>query len=139
MIPAPVIAAFAPVVADYIRKNVIDTPITTTGGATAPPSTAAAPVASPTTEMLTGAVTDWLDHEKKKGSVRPRMMAASGATTIVSAVCYLVAAFAPMLGMSSLEHSAHAMEALLYVMGGGAAFYGYKHTVRSVDKSKGTA
>ena len=127
MLPATLLQIAAPIVAQKIADGF-------TGNTPPPPTEAATP---PDGDNI---LREIMDHEKSKASVRPAMMRASGNVTIASALCYIFAAFAPMFFDSiSLEHSTHAMEALLYVMGGGAGLYGYTHTVRSVEKAKGAA
>lgn len=147
MIPAPVLAAVAPAIIDKFADKIL-------GGATASPAintstgtlhpheqlnTTAGPAIAPGLAPLVDMVGEYFNHEKKKASVRPAAMQASWQFTVVAAACYVAAAFAPGLGLMTLEHSTHAMDALLWVIGGGAGFYGYKHTVRSVEKMGGKA
>lgn len=148
MIPPQAFAILAPIVGDVLRKHLEDTP-TTIGGATAPPGAAsqpptAAPSSSPTVDMLTGAAVDWLSHEKAKASVRPAMMRATGRLSIGSAIMAAAAAALPAIAqMFGKEIDPEAVEflvnTLLLIAAGGGTAYGYKHTVRSVDKAKGTA
>ena len=144
MIPPAVVAALAPVVIDKFFGDAPEpAPQTGTYDPDAPPTadpprpapSAAHPAAAP----VMGMVREYFDHEKTKAAVRPSIMKMSGQFTIFSAVCYVVAAFAPMTGLVTIEQSNHAMDGLLWAMGGGASFYGYKHTVRSVDKWGGKA
>lgn len=155
MIPPSVAAAVAPVLLDKFLDKVV-------GGA-ASPAAVTAPTAEETKENIrayargveplhpiptappgpmdavVGMAREYFDHEKSKAKVRPAVMKMSGLFTIFASVCYVAAAVAPMFSEVSHEDSTHAMDALIWAMGGGASFYGYKHTVRSVDKWKGTS
>ena len=151
MIPPSVAAAVAPVLIDKFVDKVFGgaaspPAVTHPGGKDAPVPTpeasapnAAPPGVNPGVETALGLAREYFDHEKSKAAVRPAIMKMSGRFTIAASLCYVAAAFGPAFGLMTVEHSTHAMEALLWAMGGGASFYGYKHTVRSVDKWKGTS
>lgn len=151
MIPPSVAAAVAPVLinrfVDKVLGGAASTPAVKTHvgkDAPTPIQQPPAPDATPPgvntgMETALGLAREYFDHEKSKAAVRPAVMKMSGVFTIFASVCYVLAAFAPGVGAMTVEHSTHAMEGLLWAMGGGASFYGYKHTVRSVDKWKGAS
>ena len=117
MIPAPILAALAPVVID-----------TLTGKAK---EKAGGPVGDAVANLLT----ETIGHEKRKASVRPTIMKLTGQTSIIIAVAGVVAALSPLLGVPQ-ETSNAMVKNLLMLFGAVGGTYAYKHTIRSVDKAK---
>ena len=134
MIPAQLLAIAAPIVAEKIADRFKSTASTQTDAhAQTPPPTGGDDIL----EQI-------MSHEKSKASIRPAMMLATGRLSIWSAVMAAVAAALHAIGPNfSLEIEREAAEfvvnTLLIIAAGGGTAYGYKHTVRSVDKAKGTA
>ena len=153
MIPPQLLAAIAPVAVEHIAKALASPPQTTTGAATLHPDEAvvgrpaAAPAQSPTADMLAGVAVDWWAHEKRKSSVRPAMMLATGRLSLGSAIMAALASTFPAWATAAFgmdievarEAADYMVNTLLLIAAGGGTAYGYKHTVRSVDKAKGTA
>ena len=125
MIPAPILAALAPVVADYVtgksRRKDGEEP-----------------------SVLETAVDAMFSHEKKKASIRPLMMKLTGWTAVLVALAGLVAAMSPLVGYMidkpvPQDMADAAVSNLLMVFGGTGAGYLGMHGARSVEKSKGAA
>ena len=125
MIPAPILAALAPKVADYVLGK-------SKREEGEPPS------------ILETAVDAMFSHEKSKASIRPLMMKLTGWTAVAVAFAGLVAAMSPLVGYMidkpvPQELADAAVSNLLMIFGGTGAGYLGMHGARSVEKSKGAA
>ena len=115
MLPAKLLTALAPLVVDVIRGK--------------------AKEAGPVGEAVAGMLADTAKHEKRKASVRPIVMAATGATAVLIGIAGIVAALSPLAGVEQETSDAMCwnLTMLFGAVGGG---YGVQHVTRSVDKAK---
>ena len=74
-------------------------------------------------------------HEQRKASVRPMVMAMTGATSVIVAVAGVVAALSPMWGVD-VETSKAMVWNLTQLFGFVGGAYGVQHGIRSYDKGK---
>ena len=116
MLPAPVIAALAPLVVDAVKGKAKD----------------AGPIGEAVAGMLQGSA----DHERRKASVRPLMMKLTGTTSVIVAVAGVAAALSPWIAGVPQETSNDMVMNLLMLFGAVGGAYGVQHTTRSFDKAK---
>ena len=118
MLPAPLITALAPLAIDALKGKAKD----------------AGPIGEAVADMLKGSA----DHEKRKASVRPVILKATGTTSILIALAGIVAALSPLFGTPQETSDAMVWNLIcLFGVVGGA--YGYGATKRTIEKTKGVA
>ena len=125
MLPAPILAAVAPLIADVItgkskRKDGEE------------PS------------LIETAVDAMFTHESKKAKIRPLMMKLTGWTSVMVAVAGVVAAMSPLVGYMigkpvPQDLADSAVLNLLMIFGGTGLGYMGMHGARSIEKHKGAA
>ena len=121
LMPTPLITALAPLVVDAIKGKAKD----------------AGPVGEVVADMLAGTA----DHERRKASVRPAILRATGVTAIIIANAGVFAALAPVIpGLDVSQETSDAMcMNLLYLFGAVGGAYGVGAGKRTVEKMKGAA
>ena len=130
MIPAPILSIVAPLIADAISKPKAKAKVKEglLGDAVEDSET---PIGSLIREAI--------DVEKAKSSVRPRTMRQVWLSTILTKIAYIAIAAAPGFTEMSLETSSHALDYILYLLGGQVSYLGYAHGTRTIEKVKGKA
>ena len=118
MIPAPILAALAPLVADVVKGKAKE----------------AGPVGEVVADMLAGTA----DHERRKGAVRPAILRATGVTAVIIALAGVVAALSPLWGVPQ-ETSNGMCWNLLMLFGAVGTAYGAGAGKRTIEKVKGAA
>ena len=121
MIPPALITALAPLVVDAVKGKAKD----------------AGPVGEAVADMLAGSA----DHERRKASVRPAILRATGVTAIIIALAGVVAALSPIIPgiMASQETSDSMCMNLLMLFGAVGTAYGFGAGKRTIEKVKGAA
>ena len=128
MIPAPILAAVAPLIVDAITKPKGKAKEGLLGDA----------IESGEETLIGQMISATASNETEKASVRPRTMRQVWWSTVMTKIAYIGIAAAPGLGTGmTIEASEHALGYLLYLLGGQVGYLGYAHGTRTVEKMKG--
>ena len=119
MLPAPLIAAFAPMVADAIKGKAKD--------------------AGPVGEVVASLLASSGEHERRKASVRPMVLKMTGTLSVLIAAAGVVAALSPILFDTPQATSDAMVMNLLYLFGATSGAYTVGATKRTIEKVKGAS